>query len=237
MIRLVSVSGGKDSTATLLLALERHPHDEIRGAFADTGNEHESTYEYVDYLERVTGVPIKRVKTDFSEYWPRRIKYVREKWPEKLRKGSWSAKASAYAKADNGKRIIVHPKPNYTPENIHTPHEEDHWKWNRAIFDDEADAIVSRALSILEKGPTGVPYLDLCMLKGRFPSRMAQFCTDELKVIPITEYTINLIDEFGAVESWQGVRAEESPRRAALPEREDKGGGVDDLSSNSQVDC
>jgi 3'-phosphoadenosine 5'-phosphosulfate sulfotransferase (PAPS reductase)/FAD synthetase len=174
MIRLVSVSGGKDSTATLLLAIERHPHDEIRAAFADTGNEHESTYEYVDYLEQKTGIKIKRVKADFSDRWQRRIEYVRDKWP--------------------GKGVPLE--------------------------------IVQKALVILERGPTGIPFLDLCVLKGRFPSRMAQFCTQELKTFPITEYTLDLIDELGSVESWQGVRAEESPRRAALPEREDKGGGL-----------
>jgi 3'-phosphoadenosine 5'-phosphosulfate sulfotransferase (PAPS reductase)/FAD synthetase len=174
MIRLVSVSGGKDSTATLLLAMERHPHDEIRAAFADTGNEHESTYEYVDYLEQATGIKIHHVKADFSDRWQRRIEYVRDKWPEKG-----------------------------------VPLE-----------------IVQQALVVLERGPTGIPFLDLCILKSRFPSRMAQFCTQELKVLPITEHTLDLIDEFGVVESWQGVRAEESLNRAKLPEREDKGGGL-----------
>lgn len=174
MIRLISVSGGKDSTATLLLAIERHPHEEIRAAFADTGNEHESTYEYVDYLERTTGVHVHHVKADFSDRWPRRIEYVREKWSEK----------------------------------------------------GVSEEIVSASLSVLEPGPTGVPFLDLCILKGRFPSRMAQFCTQELKVFPITDYTLDLIDEHGPVESWQGVRAEESEHRAKLPEREDKGGGL-----------
>jgi 3'-phosphoadenosine 5'-phosphosulfate sulfotransferase (PAPS reductase)/FAD synthetase len=173
-IKLVSISGGKDSTATLLLALERHPHDEVMAVFADTGNEIESTYEYIDYLEQVTGINIKRVKADFSDRWERRIEYVRDKWPEK----------------------------------------------------GVSQEIVESALSVLENGPTGIPFLDLCILKGRFPSRMAQFCTQELKVIPITEYTLGLIDQFGAVESWQGVRAEESPNRAKLPEREDKGGGL-----------
>jgi 3'-phosphoadenosine 5'-phosphosulfate sulfotransferase (PAPS reductase)/FAD synthetase len=174
MIRLVSVSGGKDSTATLLLAIESYSHDEIRAAFADTGNEHESTYEYVDYLEQVTGIKIHRVKADFSDRWSRRIEYVRDKWPEK----------------------------------------------------GVSQEIINSALSVLEQGPTGIPFFDLCILKGRFPSRMAQFCTSELKVIPITEYTLDLVDEFGAVESWQGVRAEESKNRAKLPEREDKGGGL-----------
>ena len=49
-IHLVSVSGGKDSTATLLLALELHGRENVRAAFADTGNEHGATY---DPLARV----------------------------------------------------------------------------------------------------------------------------------------------------------------------------------------
>lgn len=44
-IKLVSISGGKDSTATLLLALERHPKEEVMAVFADTGNEHPTTLE------------------------------------------------------------------------------------------------------------------------------------------------------------------------------------------------
>ena len=56
----ISVSGGKDSTALLLWAIENM--DEIRPVFADTGNEHEITLEYVDYLEQVTGIKIARVR-------------------------------------------------------------------------------------------------------------------------------------------------------------------------------
>lgn len=36
---VVSVSGGKDSTATALVALELHGRDACRFVFADTGNE------------------------------------------------------------------------------------------------------------------------------------------------------------------------------------------------------
>src|SRR5690606_11326977 len=52
---LVNVSGGKDSTATYLLALE-HGRP-FRAVFADTGNEHEITYEYVARLAERTGGP------------------------------------------------------------------------------------------------------------------------------------------------------------------------------------
>lgn len=92
-IKLVSVSGGKDSTATLLLALEQHPQDEIFAAFADTGNEHESTYAYVDYLERQTGVRIRHVKADFSDRWARRIEIA--EW-ERLLASACKRQASTF---------------------------------------------------------------------------------------------------------------------------------------------
>lgn len=170
---LVSVSAGKDSTASLLLAIERHGVENVRAAFADTGNEHPATYQYVRYLAKATGVEIHWLKPDFTDWWWRRRDYVRDKY---LAKGV-------------------------------------------------SDDVVQRILSVLEKGPTGNPYLDLCIIKGRFPSRRAQFCTKHLKTEPLTEYALELIEQHGTVESWQGVRADESPGRAKLPEREDQGGG------------
>lgn len=63
---VVSVSGGKDSTATYLLALEKTGGD-FDALFADTGNEHEATYEYVARLHERTGGPkVQMVKADFS---------------------------------------------------------------------------------------------------------------------------------------------------------------------------
>lgn len=68
-----------------------------------------------------------------------------------------------------------------------------------------------RALSVLH--PTGNPYLDLCLWKGRFPSRKAQFCTQELKTLPLVEYQLSLIEQGYSVVSWQGVRRDESHNR------------------------
>lgn len=50
-LNVVSVSGGKDSTATALLAIEQNT-DNIMFIFADTGNESHKTYDYlvVSYL-------------------------------------------------------------------------------------------------------------------------------------------------------------------------------------------
>lgn len=47
-LAVVSVSGGKDSTATALLALDTCGSDHCRFVFAATGHEYDLTYEYVN---------------------------------------------------------------------------------------------------------------------------------------------------------------------------------------------
>lgn len=67
---VVSVSGGKDSTATYLLALERLGGD-FEAVFADTGNEHPYTYEYVARLhERTAGRRCKSSRPISRGNWP-----------------------------------------------------------------------------------------------------------------------------------------------------------------------
>lgn len=68
-------------------------------------------------------------------------------------------------------------------------------------------ARIDRALEVLH--PTGNPYLDLCMWKGRFPSRKAQFCTEFLKFHPLAQFMIDV----RGTESWQGIRRDESANR------------------------
>lgn len=159
---VVSVSGGKDSTATYCLALERGRP--FRAVAADTGNEHPATYEAINTLHVKTGGPqVEWVKADFS----RQIA---------------------------GKRAFI----------------ERNWE-RRGVPAD----LVARALAVLL--PTGNPFLDLCLWKGRFPSRKAQFCTQELKVTPIDQnVTRPLLATGSAVISWQGVRAAESEVRKHL---------------------
>lgn len=163
MEHVVSVSGGKDSTATYCRAIERGVP--FRAVAADTGNEHPATYEAVNTLHLKTGGPqVEWVKADFS----RQIA---------------------------GKRTFI----------------EDHWESHGVPAD-----LVARALAVLH--PTGNPFLDLCLWKGRFPSRKAQFCTQELKVTPIDQNVTRPLMATGAtVISWQGVRAAESEARKHLP--------------------
>lgn len=79
---VISFSGGKDSTAMLLLAIERDTPD-LSVVFADTGNEHEQTYDYVRYIESATGVPIRWVKADFARQIAGKREFVLTKWADK----------------------------------------------------------------------------------------------------------------------------------------------------------
>lgn len=69
MKTVVSLSGGKDSTAMLLMMLERGERvDEI--VFFDTGWEFPQMYDHLDRVERETGLTITRLKPDkpFEHY-------------------------------------------------------------------------------------------------------------------------------------------------------------------------
>jgi 3'-phosphoadenosine 5'-phosphosulfate sulfotransferase (PAPS reductase)/FAD synthetase len=164
---VVSVSGGKDSLATLLIALERCPREDVIAITCDTGNEHEDTYEYLDFLEQHLDIKIVRLKADFTQQLLNKRKFIakdqrtgRDKQGRKLR---WSNKAKR------------------------------------------------RALSVMY--PSGNPFLDLCMWKGRFPSRKAQFCTEELKTNMAVGFQLELMEAGHNVISWQGVRRDESHNR------------------------
>ncbi|MBF0341058.1 MAG: phosphoadenosine phosphosulfate reductase family protein [Magnetococcales bacterium] len=163
-VQVLSVSGGKDSTSMYLQALELDIP--FRAVFADTGNEHELTLEYLHDLPRLTGGPaIEWVKADFVDAFARKRVTVQTKWVRE----------------------------NLLP-----------------------DAKIASTLQALE--PSGSLFLDCCKVHGRFPSTKARFCTSELKHEPIF-YGVHepLMAAGNMVVSWQGVRAEESSRRAALP--------------------
>ena len=167
---VLSVSGGKDSTAMILLSIALETEN-VKCVFADTGNEHPITYEYLDYLRDKLNIEIDVVKADFSMQINRKRKKLLEgKLP------GWS------------------------------------------------DSMTERALEILF--PSGNPFLDLCLWKGRFPSTKARFCTTELKRDPLINQAIMPELENGDVWSWQGVRRDESFARRNALEFEGVGGGL-----------
>lgn len=164
MKHIVNISGGKDSAATRLVAIERGI--EHIAVFADTGNEHQQTYDWLDYFEQKTG-PVIRVKADFSERMAKRRENLKGKLGEKWRQEG-----------------ISQQKINHVIELMR---------------------------------PSGNPFIDLCILKGRFPSTRARFCSEETKHLPIRKQIVDpLLDQGFEVVSWQGVRWDESQSRAKL---------------------
>lgn len=157
----VNVSGGKDSTATYLLALDRGKP--FRAIMADTGHEAEQTMEYAQRLgERTGGPAVEFVRADFSAGMETKRKFVETKWRE------------------------------------------------RGVPEDT----VLRALAALR--PTGIPFLDLCIWKGRFPVSKTRFCTEELKAKPLDKIISEALLS-GRVTQWLGIRRDESLRRANAP--------------------
>lgn len=78
---VISISGGKDSTATALLALERGVAP-LRFVFADTGHEHPVTYAYIEYLQDKLGVDVQVVRADFKIQIANKREYIMRKWAE-----------------------------------------------------------------------------------------------------------------------------------------------------------
>lgn len=168
---IINVSGGKDSAACYVMGVRMG--DRIKGwraVFADTGNEHEATLEYVATLHERTGGPkVETVRADFTKEFARKRAFIAARWAE-------------------------HGVPA---------------------------AKIDRALEVLV--PTGNPFFDLCMWKGRFPSRKAQFCTEELKKLPVQSQVLFPAARRGPVLQWIGVRRDESHNRrdTGLFRRED----------------
>lgn len=172
---VISVSGGKDSAATLDLAIRRFGIARVIAIFCDTDNEDKAVYIYLAYLEEFFGITIHRLKANFAD----RMAIHRER-----------LLAIAAGGAD------YHPQAKFP------------WVRERA----------AQAAELMH--PTGNAFLDLCMLKGMFPSHSRQFCTEELKRNPAVEFQLDLIDAGHTVVSWQGVRRDESMRRRDVKQLE-----------------
>lgn len=176
---VVSVSGGKDSAATLLLAINRFSREHVTAIFCDTGNEHQAVYEYLGYLEQKLDIEIVRLKASFDNEIAAKRRFI--------------ARDQRVGRR-NGRKL----------------------RWTNKAK--------RRALAVLR--PTGNPFLDLCLWKGRFPSRRAQFCTEQLKRNLAVEFQMSLIDQGHIVVSWQGVRRDESVNRRNTKRFEEVGGGL-----------
>ncbi|MGC0154006.1 phosphoadenosine phosphosulfate reductase family protein [Chromobacterium vaccinii] len=213
-MHVVSVSGGKDSTATLLLALERVPRDRVRPIFCDTGNEHTAVYEHLDYLEQALGVTITRLRVNFSEQIAAKRMFIARDQRTRREydtKPVFDAEGNPVPKRDGRGNVITRRVKRgavYAMEPVQKTVKVGGGR--RVRWTNKAKR---RALAVLF--PTGNPFLDLCLWKGRFPSRTRQFCTEHLKRDMAVSFQLELIDAGHRVVSWQGVRRDESPNRRA----------------------
>lgn len=208
-----SISGGADSLATALLAIERAEKrcTKLRFLNADLGaNESQITHDYIGYLETQLGIRIERVRASFDAEFTARRETIQHHWSREKRRKEHTAECK------ERRRAVIEANANpFAPDGD--------WAAWRAACDCRVrvsppvpQEIIDRAKALLV--PTGEPFLDLCMLKGRFPSRTAQFCTERLKLEPINAITHPILEAGGRVVSWIGEMAEESPRRAKKPQ-------------------
>lgn len=207
---IVPISGGKDSTGVACLMVERlarRPAGNLLPRFLHCdvgGNENSQTMEYIDYLsdwlEREIGQRIEILRADFSEGLAARRANIEREW--KTRKEFVmhdQACRAAQAKLDPADRP-AHRKQCGCRVEVREP---------------LSDEIIAEAKALLE--PTGDPFLDLCLLKGRFPGTRSRFCTDELKLEPMRLVKVPIWQDGISTVEWIGERADESPARAAKP--------------------
>lgn len=221
VLYVVSTSGGKDSAATLALAFERAGTEAWRVVpiFCDTGNEHEAVYAYLDYLERRFDCRILRLTSGFAE----EIAHKRNFIARDVRSGRTYSTRSVFEadgktpvpKRDGRGRIVLTGKGKPMQKTVKIG------GGRRVRWTNKAKR---RALAVLY--PSGNPYLDLCMWKGRFPSRKAQFCTEHLKRNLAVDFQLSVAALGFRVISWQGVRRDESLNRRHAKKFETIGAGI-----------
>ena len=196
----VSVSGGADSLAAMLLAIKRAEKRAMKLRFLNANlgaNESQITHDYIGYLEQALSITIERMRANFDAEFVKRRETIQHHWSREKRRKEHSAECKA-------RREVLLPAEYRAlcacPVRV-----------SPAV----PQEIIDQAKALLI--PTGEPFLDLCMLKGRFPSRTAQFCTERLKLEPINAITHPILEAGDNIVSWIGEMAEESPKRAAKP--------------------
>ena len=200
---VVNLSGGKDSTATLIVAMETiTDHSRIIPVFADTGNEHETTYQHIDDLEKITGIPVNRLSVDLSDKFKLRRENLPGNYRQKMAEKRWYRERGMFYKEEA------------TPAERLEAKAYGKLYRDRTFTDARTEDKIARALAVMH--PTGNQFLDMCLLRGGFPGSVSRkFCTETLKIDPIKEFLHCLLDNPDVEHIWQwvGIRRDESPGR------------------------
>lgn len=160
-LHVVSLSGGKDSTAMLLMMLERKmPVDMI--LFCDTGMEFPAMYEHLDKLEKYIGREITRIRSEKSFLY-----YLLEhqpKWKneERERKGacgySWPGPRMRWC-TSHMKTLVI----DKYLSNLAKEYEIIHYV---GIAADEKERVKNLCYPLVEWGVTEKEALQYCLDKG-----------------------------------------------------------------------
>ena len=123
---ILSLSGGKDSSALAVYMKDRVP--EMEYVFCDTHKELTETYEYLDRLQAFLGKPIVRLSDDRGfDHWLKiyggYLPSSRMRWCTKMLKikpfeeyvGDAAIKMYVGIRGDEDRRAYVSTKPNITP--------------------------------------------------------------------------------------------------------------------------
>lgn len=212
-----SISGGKDSQAVLCRMVERIERKGLAGfgnraprfLAADTGHENPITLDHIayldDWLRRRLGLHIEMVSandvpglTDATAFARKRA-MLREEWSKEKRrtrhKGACNQRREEWRTGKIARAEWIAQCD--CPVMVSPPVPDD---------------LIEQALELLH--PTGIPFLDVAMLHGRFPSTKVRFCTSETKLIPLMHRKRPLLDDGISVIDWIGERADESAARA-----------------------
>lgn len=214
VMHVISISSGKDSDATLKLALNRCPPGSVTAIICDTDNEHGAVWRHVEYLEGLHNIKITVLKADFASLFHGKRQFIAR--DQRTRREydtvpvfEADGKTPVWKRDGRGNIVMKDIKKGGKVVGQAPVQKTKKVGGGRCVR--WTNKAKRRALAGLH--PTGNAFLDLCMLKGRFPSRKAQFCTEELKRNMAVAFQIELIDQGYSVISWQGVRRDESEAR------------------------
>lgn len=162
---------------------------------------------------------METVRADFTERLARHRQFILDNWPAELmagREGRWEWHPKRGTKTPRPEQEPAAPKNAYRAATVRR--DGGSWRWLLARRPmSEADALNRTATAAEVNAPTGNQYLDMCIWKGFFPGRTRQFCTEELKTLPITLQVVGPMLKCGPVLQWLGIRADESHSRAKQP--------------------
>jgi 3'-phosphoadenosine 5'-phosphosulfate sulfotransferase (PAPS reductase)/FAD synthetase len=173
-----------------LIALALHSGINATYMFCDTGHEKPETYAYLDKLKKDTGIKITVLKKEITD-------------------ADFAARRDAIKKAWNEW---------YTPQLRSIASKA---LGVRQMFPPVKNADLDIALNELR--PSGDIFRDTLVMHGTMPQKKGKFCSLELKTLEAWDHIQSYLDNDHDGEDvywWSGVRAQESPSRALLPESE-----------------